>query len=321
MSDEEVLGAAGMPTSPGLQLDAKLKSTDSAGVQQLLSVVNVQDSTELQDDPETQESATAQEIQVAAEPQSIPGPCMPEKQPDSSGHDARRLGGADSDQSDQGPEQGLLSCTACNSPFTATQRRHHCRCCGRQFCGPCTRWQATIPHLGYKVDTVRVCFQCLTEVEGCWPRLTKAEGVLATVPRSVSAEEATHGVGGVQGPADNEQHRIAVTEFKLMEVSWHKGLSCGWLVGSGRRSLVLEWESGRTEGLSPAPTPNILGRLALASGEQIVLVQVCTSAISLGRTTQLNEETWKNLIPLQMVQFCQQQNGRFDSYTHHAPSL
>jgi hypothetical protein len=57
------------------------------------------------------------------------------------------------------PDSDCDQCTACGSPFTMVRRRHHCRNCGRIFCGKCSTNQLSIPELGYD-KKVRVCNLC-----------------------------------------------------------------------------------------------------------------------------------------------------------------
>ena len=48
-------------------------------------------------------------------------------------------------------------CTACNKPFSATRRKHHCRHCGRIFCAACSSKTAKTPA---SKKEVRVCDEC-----------------------------------------------------------------------------------------------------------------------------------------------------------------
>ncbi|KAH7732324.1 Lateral signaling target protein 2 [Aphelenchoides avenae] len=57
------------------------------------------------------------------------------------------------------PDSDCDQCTACQAPFTMIRRRHHCRNCGRIFCGHCSSNQLPIPELGYD-RRVRVCNLC-----------------------------------------------------------------------------------------------------------------------------------------------------------------
>eukprot|EP01113_Clastostelium_recurvatum_P034539 TRINITY_DN4699_c0_g1_i2.p1 TRINITY_DN4699_c0_g1~~TRINITY_DN4699_c0_g1_i2.p1 ORF type:complete len:556 (+),score=119.84 TRINITY_DN4699_c0_g1_i2:96-1670(+) len=53
-------------------------------------------------------------------------------------------------------------CMACSTRFSFMLRRHHCRGCGRLFCGSCTSQRATMVEHAYK--PVRVCNPCYTNL-------------------------------------------------------------------------------------------------------------------------------------------------------------
>ncbi|XP_028162035.1 lateral signaling target protein 2 homolog [Ostrinia furnacalis] len=49
--------------------------------------------------------------------------------------------------------------------FTALERRHHCRECGRVFCGRCSRYEAPVRRLR-ALRPVRVCQRCHDHIHG-----------------------------------------------------------------------------------------------------------------------------------------------------------
>uniref|UniRef100_A0A915DBE4 FYVE-type domain-containing protein n=1 Tax=Ditylenchus dipsaci TaxID=166011 RepID=A0A915DBE4_9BILA len=51
----------------------------------------------------------------------------------------------------------VKDCKLCESPFSVTQRRHHCRNCGCIFCHNCSAARVKLPS---SAKPVRVCLQC-----------------------------------------------------------------------------------------------------------------------------------------------------------------
>ncbi|KAJ1645969.1 Vacuolar protein-sorting-associated protein 27 [Coemansia asiatica] len=66
-------------------------------------------------------------------------------------------------------------CQRCRTQFTFTNRKHHCRHCGKCFCNDCSSNTTTIPKFGL-YDPVRVC-------HGCYLRLKK----IVSEPEDVSS--------------------------------------------------------------------------------------------------------------------------------------
>lgn len=60
------------------------------------------------------------------------------------------------------PDQLVVACSSCNSPFTLFRRRHHCRACGQIFCGECSRFTKYLNCWGYN-GPVRVCESCFNQ--------------------------------------------------------------------------------------------------------------------------------------------------------------
>ncbi|XP_076469937.1 lateral signaling target protein 2 homolog [Babylonia areolata] len=57
------------------------------------------------------------------------------------------------------PDDQSTMCMSCKTPFTFVRRRHHCRNCGKIFCGRCSSNAVSLPHFGHS-KPVRVCNHC-----------------------------------------------------------------------------------------------------------------------------------------------------------------
>lgn len=61
------------------------------------------------------------------------------------------------------PDHETNTCMSCDSLFTLIKRRHHCRSCGKIFCGDCCRQKAKLLYLDNK--EARVCSNCFNLLE------------------------------------------------------------------------------------------------------------------------------------------------------------
>lgn len=61
-------------------------------------------------------------------------------------------------------DSSAVGCAACGARFTLYDRRHHCRNCGRIFCGRCSRYEALVARLRI-LKPVRVCQACHAELK------------------------------------------------------------------------------------------------------------------------------------------------------------
>ncbi|ODM98278.1 Lateral signaling target protein 2, partial [Orchesella cincta] len=57
------------------------------------------------------------------------------------------------------PDELAPQCMACSATFTVVRRRHHCRNCGKVFCGKCSGNSVPLPRYGH-MKPVRVCNRC-----------------------------------------------------------------------------------------------------------------------------------------------------------------
>ncbi|XP_076664861.1 lateral signaling target protein 2 homolog isoform X2 [Andrena cerasifolii] len=57
------------------------------------------------------------------------------------------------------PDNDAPRCMACQAGFTVVRRRHHCRNCGKVFCGRCSGNNVPLPRYGH-TKPVRVCNRC-----------------------------------------------------------------------------------------------------------------------------------------------------------------
>ncbi|XP_053149340.1 zinc finger FYVE domain-containing protein 16 isoform X2 [Hemicordylus capensis] len=55
------------------------------------------------------------------------------------------------------PDSEAPNCMNCQAKFTFTKRRHHCRACGKVFCGPCCNRKCKLQYLDKEA---RVCISC-----------------------------------------------------------------------------------------------------------------------------------------------------------------
>lgn len=89
------------------------------------------------------------------------------------------------------PDTEADSCMTCDSPFTLIKRRHHCRACGKIFCGECCKFRAKLLYLDNK--EARVCSNCLSLIRTLFLANTTAQncGIDAPVTNQNAAPEPT----------------------------------------------------------------------------------------------------------------------------------
>ena len=63
------------------------------------------------------------------------------------------------------PDHAATHCARCHASFWAATRKHHCRKCGRVFCGKCSNFFAPVPDENLH-ESVRVCANCFDRLDG-----------------------------------------------------------------------------------------------------------------------------------------------------------
>ena len=60
------------------------------------------------------------------------------------------------------PNAEARACSAprCRLTFAPADRKHHCRKCGKVFCGECTRYWAPVPERGWGNEPQKCCKTC-----------------------------------------------------------------------------------------------------------------------------------------------------------------
>ncbi|XP_064461216.1 myotubularin-related protein 4-like isoform X5 [Ornithodoros turicata] len=83
------------------------------------------------------------------------------------------------------PDHATSHCTGCDKEFWIGRRRHHCRNCGRIFCGQCASQEHPLPH-EHLYQPVRVCVSCfeMLRSRGCRPLATMGAGHQHSMPKS-----------------------------------------------------------------------------------------------------------------------------------------
>ncbi|KAM6148638.1 zinc finger FYVE domain-containing protein 16 [Erethizon dorsatum] len=63
------------------------------------------------------------------------------------------------------PDSEAPNCMNCQVKFTFTKRRHHCRACGKVFCGVCCNRRYKLPYLEKEARVCVICFETINKAQ------------------------------------------------------------------------------------------------------------------------------------------------------------
>lgn len=125
-------------------------------------------------------------------------------------------------------------CERCRTAFTMTNRKHHCRQCGKTFCQDCSAKNMPLPHIGID-EEVRVCDGCYIKLKLAkvakkdalppLPGLRPATSQQQQQPATSSSRQAS---GDAQDDTFDEDMKKAI-EMSLKEAEQYKsGYGAGY---------------------------------------------------------------------------------------------
>ncbi|XP_012998889.1 zinc finger FYVE domain-containing protein 16 isoform X3 [Cavia porcellus] len=63
------------------------------------------------------------------------------------------------------PDSEAPNCMHCQVKFTFTKRRHHCRACGKVFCGVCCNRKCKLPYLEKEARVCVICYETISKAQ------------------------------------------------------------------------------------------------------------------------------------------------------------
>ncbi|XP_005382378.1 PREDICTED: zinc finger FYVE domain-containing protein 16 [Chinchilla lanigera] len=146
------------------------------------------------------------------------------------------------------PDSEAPNCMNCQVKFTFTKRRHHCRACGKVFCGVCCNRKCKLPYLEKEARVCVICYETINKAQA-FERMMSPTGVgpqshhrgdgattpplQETQPTSVPSPTALPTSAlkqpSVEGPGSREQKRVWFADGILPngEVADTTKLLCG----------------------------------------------------------------------------------------------
>lgn len=179
----------------------------------------------------------------------------------------------------------------CRTPFTFTNRKHHCRNCGNVFCGSCSSKSLPLPHIGI-IQAVRVCDGChskLTEKRTLGvssklpprqPQITKQKPSATMQPRNARVEDD-----------DDEDLKMAL-KMSLDEV---KGNGSANYVSQQQLQAQKQASSHQPTGFSTQPQPpKPSAGKSIPDGDEDEELKAAIAASLRDMEAQKAKSTWSN---------------------------
>ncbi|NXX41129.1 ZFY16 protein, partial [Tricholaema leucomelas] len=88
------------------------------------------------------------------------------------------------------PDSEAPNCMNCRVKFTFTKRRHHCRACGKVFCGGCCKRKCKLQYMEKEARVCTGCYDYIKGKKGCFEQmhLTTTPFQVAVVSNEVSSQ-------------------------------------------------------------------------------------------------------------------------------------
>ncbi|KAL0074853.1 hypothetical protein F4703DRAFT_1891266 [Phycomyces blakesleeanus] len=133
-------------------------------------------------------------------------------------------------------------CERCRTPFTLTNRKHHCRQCGHTFCNQCSSKTMPLLHLAIE-EEVRVCDGCyiklklakVSKKDVAWANnntsiISSPSPVAAAAVAAVPSNSQNHANGTPSGEDDLDEDMKRAIELSLKEEEQRKnGYGAGYV--------------------------------------------------------------------------------------------
>ncbi|KAI8097589.1 uncharacterized protein BX664DRAFT_326751 [Halteromyces radiatus] len=152
-------------------------------------------------------------------------------------------------ESSAAPEWGDSSvCERCRTPFTMTNRKHHCRNCGGTFCQECSSRNMALPHLAIN-EQVRVCDGCHLKLK--MYKIT-GQNTLPPLPPSTSNSNSSHPPAANAETDDYDGDIKKAIELSLKEDEKRKtGYGTGYSPSSMKNNISYSPQSAKVDDEDP----------------------------------------------------------------------